>query len=63
MNNASIREELLTEVNHIATYENRTVDDVVNEAVQGEQRAAELAVQEQDVPGLVKQLRGTERRQ
>jgi len=75
MNNTTIHEELLREVNQIARSEHRTPDDVVNEAVQrlvrqrrreklyayGEQRAAELGLREEDVPRLIEETRNTER--
>jgi hypothetical protein len=74
--NTVLPEPLLAEVRRLAKIEQRTPDEVVQEAVErllrlkrreilyafGEQQAVKLAIQESDVPELVHQVRSeTER--
>lgn len=74
--NATLPEALLAEVHRLAKIEQRSPDEVVQEAVErllrfkrreilyayGEEQAEKLGMQESDVPALVHQVRGeTER--
>ncbi|MGA2411924.1 MAG: hypothetical protein ABSG46_16260 [Candidatus Binataceae bacterium] len=69
--NIHVSEELLAELQKAAAAEQRTADEVAQEAVErylrlkrreklyayGEEQARKLGIQEEDVPGLVKQSR------